>query len=670
MMSHGNGTWELLEQPWYNTPVADPYGHRTEMRLGWWGIATDGDLTKVGEYQDLTHWLFSDVDHLASDGLRTVDLFATLTDRKGGQAGLYFFGPSLTVDVDYQRYDRRLDHDPLSNFSDPGSGDPVVVDDLNAGEDYAIRVQQLDTHVKGKLTKNIKYRVNLWLQRKNGDRQAIGSQHCAGGIHFGNNANATCHVLSQTQRIDWLTMKVEPVIEGRWGPVTAEYSRPMRSFGQNDQIVTREYGDFLIYGFSGDQPYAHVPESFKQTDRLRLGVEMTHDTRFYGTMHAGNTHNRFRQTDRRFYGADLRLTNRRWDDLTLTAFARMNRQLNEFPPFFVDPEGQAMSPTYVSVFTSTVQPQPSAVDPRYGMRQPIDYLRYATGIEATCRPRMWMEFAEGLSIRAGCEYGAIHREFAEYAIEQSSVVASQRHTGYVSYSAGLNRRWSPKFQTFLRYKGRITSEPLYGVDLLTGETNTNLPENEDLVEIGGTWAPAPHFIANVSAGIQHRSHNSDIAEFTEDDYPVTLTLFYAPESRLSLYGGYGRYSNWIDQDILFPGDNPGVDRLDRQAWNYGGLSQVLSIGAGYAWTPHVSLNGGIQYVWARNAIDSLQPWPDVADYFDVIVNRARCNAGVDWWLGDGITAYVRYVFEDYEDASVDYNSGTAHMFLTGASAVY
>lgn len=96
----------------------------------------------------------------------------------------------------------------------------------------------------------------------------------------------------------------------------------------------------------------------------------------------------------------------------------------------------------------------------------------------------------------------------------------------------------------------------------------------------------------------------------------------------------------------------------------------MSLGAGYALSPRVTLTEGIEFVWARDAVDPFLPWPDLPEYFDVVVNKTRYNAGIDVWVRDGITAYFRYIFEDYDDKSVDYNSGTAFLFLIGASAVY
>ena len=49
-------------------------------------------------------------------------------------------------------------------------------------------------------------------------------------------------MVSKGQRVDWLTMDIEPVIAARltdW--LTIEYSRTMRSFDQDDQVVTNGF---------------------------------------------------------------------------------------------------------------------------------------------------------------------------------------------------------------------------------------------------------------------------------------------------------------------------------------------------------------------------------------------------------------------------------------------
>ena len=122
-------------------------------------------------------------------------------------------------------------------------------EDLTVGKDFAIRVQELDTSFKGKLTRN----VELAAQRLGYAKTRRAPGHRDGALLHGSQCyryqrqprdRPACHILSQSQRIDWLTAEIEPVLEGRFGPVTAEYSRTMRALTTDDQLVTRPYDNF------------------------------------------------------------------------------------------------------------------------------------------------------------------------------------------------------------------------------------------------------------------------------------------------------------------------------------------------------------------------------------------------------------------------------------------
>ncbi len=302
---HGfpHGTSYFSEDLTCITPGQACFEPRIALRFGWWATVTNGDLTKVGEYQDLDPSPFYDADALLSDGLHTVDMFVSGLDKETTQTRLDFFGPGFQAGVEYQRYLHRRDHDPLSNMGEVLSGQEIVREDLNVGEDYAVRVQDVKTDFRARLGENIKLRLNFSLLRKHGERQANATKHCFGEIpkDFGGPTTNTCHLLSQRQRIDWVTLKFEPIIEAKVGPVRAEYSRPMRIFNQNDQVVTRTFG----IHFPTDQAYAFVPENVTQVDRLKLGVDLAPSTTFYGRLQIGDTQNKFRQTHRSSYGFDL-----------------------------------------------------------------------------------------------------------------------------------------------------------------------------------------------------------------------------------------------------------------------------------------------------------------------------------------------------------------------------
>ncbi len=372
--------------------------HDAALRGGWWTVARQGSPTKVGEYQGLQSSPFWDLDLLRSDGEYTLDLFGTGLDNESTQAGLHYFTPAHTANLRYQRFLHRLDHDPLTNLPPPGSGAEIIAEDFNVGDDYAVRLQDIRADYSGKLTENVKYHLDVWFRRKMGERQALGTHH---GWPSDRIFCRKCHVESQRQEIDWMSTRVEPAIEARIGPITAEYSRPMRTFGQNDSVVTRSYGTVHPYdNYAVDYPYAVVPETMSQTDRLKLRSELPLQTLFYSQLYQGDTRNLQRDTRRRFYGFDIRLSNNYFSRVTFDGFVRYNRQLNQQPPFLVVPEGIAVS-------------VPTAIVPPYGLRHPVDYLRTSTGVDVTWRPFRTSGLADRLTFNGGTELGLLDRSYAD-----------------------------------------------------------------------------------------------------------------------------------------------------------------------------------------------------------------------------------------------------------------
>ncbi len=664
-------------------------------RFGWWATSIDGDRVKIGEWQDLSPSPFWDIDGLQSDGFSTVDFFAAGLDQEANQAGLYYYRPGFSADVEYDRYLRRRDHVPLRNFGAPGSGLPAVAEDLNVGEDYAIRVQEFEAGFKGCLTQNIRWRLNLWGMRKNGERQLSSPAHCQDG--------SQCHVLGQRQRIDWLTMEIEPVLEGRWGPLTLEYSRPMRAFTQDDQLAVRSYNHFGVFDEAGG-PFANVPvgvgivpDNFTQIDQLKIGWDLTPCTNAYALLYNGNTENQLREMNRHFYGCDLRLTNRTIDRLTLTGYFKKAVELNQTPPFFLRDQGEpVVDPASIGVTEDELLGGIRFSDTRH----PVDYDRNKVGVKARWKPFPDSGWSRGVALTGGYEYYEIERSYVLYVIGDSDFPARAPLANRLAAGqsrlfelpdtqghlirVGTEKRWSPCFDTYVRYTMRVVNDPLMGLRLSdehyvnTGDpsfmTNSNQPEHEDLIQVGGTWTPVYNFLLTGWIGLENR-HSSGFANFDEDSYPIVLTAWYAPTPCWSLSGGAGFYSNWIDQDITVGFREVG-DRFAAftEEWNYTGRAQVYSIGTSYAWTPTTILKGDVEWVRGKNQF--FAPSPAGTDltllpfFSDVIVETTRLSAGVDWLLTDRISTYFRYVYFDYDDRSVGFNSGTSHMLLGGLAAAF
>ncbi len=638
-------------------------GPTDAIRLVHWVVDSNGSKAKVGEFQDLASSPFWEVDGIKTNGSQTFDYSVSGLDQEANHARAYYYGgPNLGAKFKFERFLHRLDHDPLNGFDlnngSPGPQDKVVSDDVNVGQDYAIRVQQLDAQFHGKLTSNLKWKLNLWEMHKVGERQANAMAHCFNVNPPAGTADYTCHVLSESQRIDWTTQEITPTLEAKFGNAVVEYSRTMRAFGQNDQVVDRTYTAFSYSPTFGTQgplyDYAWVPENFTQIDRLKLSLPLDCANQLYANLYLGDTEDKFRGTNRNFNGCDVRLTNCAVENVTLTGYAKIDTQNNEIPSslFTAAPFGVGSG--------SASSHEPGS------LQHLIDYNSARAGIKGK-----WQSPTHsGFYVAGGYEFIQLARDFADYSTLSGPFTQQDSRTHQINIGPYL--RVSPTLDTFIRYKASFTDYPLIGVREADGRFNTNQPTQQHRVELGGTWSPSANFMATGSFGIENSWNNSPYANFNEDNYPIVVTVWYAPTTRWSLTGGYAFLSNWIDQDITIGFQN---NPTETTPWNYDGYNNLFSISANYAWTPCTQLVAGIEWDRGSNlftvpASPAGADWTALASFSDVIAETTRINVGVDHKFAPSTSAYFRYLYFDYRDLSANLDSGTANFFLAGVARTY
>jgi hypothetical protein len=659
-------------------------------RFGWWGVSSDGSQVKTGEFQDLSPSPFWDVDAISSDGVRTWDFALSGLDQEANDANILYFGPNLSAELDFERYIRRLEHEPLAGLDlapgqvpPPGPEGDVIVDDLDIGEDYAIRVEELKAKAQGKLMDHVTWRVNVWGQRKFGERQSNATAHCFNVLApaaAGATGN-TCHVLSQRQEIDWTTVEFQPVLEAKFENFTVEYSRTMRSFGQDDELITRQYTRFGFSPASGalgpDFAYALVPDNMTEIDRLKMSTYLNEKNKLYANLYHGDTNNEFRDMTREFSGYDLRLINDALDDMTLTAYASRYDEETGLPAVILD----------TPPFGPTPVPPAVAYD-RASLRHPVDYNRTRVGLKSSWQPfgdrgprrsnyGMW----DGTSLASGYEYYLLERDFVTWNV--SPVPFTQPNTKRHQIEFGPATRWSRTFDTFTRYKVRFTDDPLIGVSERAedepgaqGTFNTNQPEQEHIVEIGGTWSAAANLVTTAQVEFFNSWHDSQFANFSEDDTPMMVTVWYAPTHKLSLTAGYAFFSNWIDQDITLGANRGDPTEIETTRWDYNGENHLVSLSTTYLLTPRVQLVSAYEFNRGSNTFDippSPNPgvdWTTVEQVADVIVETHRVSTGFDWQPYRDMNVYARYILFDYNDISANLYTGTAHMALIGATRTW
>lgn len=726
----GGREWNCRQQPcdkcgrphWVcDGHYCDVYGcdgpaNESALRMGWWGVSTDGSPTQVGEFQSLRPSPFLELDALLTDGVSTLNFTGNFLDHEASDVSAQWYRGTTKIEVDFDRYERRLYHDPLNNFLgvfrqapnytanpdgtftlvNPGNTNRSVLrQDLNVGEDYAIRVEQLQSSISGQLNENWRYRVRVWGLRKFGERQANAAAHCFNSTLVAPGepadpaipAGRACHVLSRSQQIDWLTEEVEPSVEGRVGPFTVQYSHLVRAFFQDDQALSRYYnsdapsraltnpGGPLNGAVPAD--YAATPENLTHIGQLKIGTQLSDTTDVYALVLGGETTNRNRNTDRSIAGGEIRLTDRTDEDFTHSVYSKVYGEWNDFPPFLrPDESGNPyIAPT----------PWLNTTYPNGFVRAPWDYVRTTAGLRSSWQP---YGDPDAWRLTGGYEFISHDRRHAEFeAVVPNSTPTDPDVTTHEEFAWGTttyhtvnlraSRRLTRWFDGYLGYTHRWIDNPMFAVHEPNGTTNSNLPNSEDLVQLGGSWYPTNYFLWSGWVGIENRSADNQYANFAEDDYPLGTTIWCALTERWHVSGGYAYFSNWIDQDITLGDQIGGFRNAENRIhlapittqFSYGGRAHVINLGTDYLLTSKVIVTGGLEFVDGRDAFEGPAEWPDLGDFSAVDVTTWRYSLGLDYSPYQHTNWFCRYIYFDYEDANELVKNGTAATILAGVSIV-
>lgn len=684
------------------------------LRAGAWGTHASGSPNKVGEYQSLQPSPFWDADGIFSDGDRTVDVTATGTDNDTTDGRLHFYGGKwLQADLGYERFDHELDAHQFNfrgwnylgqnNTTDTRGGTASNTyifyseDNKAPGQDYAIRVQEYKANFKGNLTENLKWRVNVFGIDKEGYRQANAFTHCSSSAANGStagsgalgNVGSQCHVVSQSQHIDWQTTEVTPSLELRLGCDAAiEYSHVIREFRQNDQPMTYNYATGVSSvslnpgsnGAAATAGYGIVPNSETQIDRLKFSTKIGCDTDAYLLGYVGYNEDQLRTTYRNFNGGDLRITNKSIDTLTLTARGKYYREDSTTPLTTLNAQYPSMANYYQEANLNAIGPQ-------------INRETHAFGLDGRWRPFQdeCDTFRGRMAFTGGYEYSTLIRENAGDTIAAGGpgtfVDAAgnfvQPNSNKNTVTVGVEEKWSSKFNTYLRYKYISTEYPLYGItpdvnSSINNALNSSLPTQENRVELGCTWTPTDCLMVNATLFVENAMSDAPYVNWQSNSLPFVLSAWWAPTQDWSFSAGASEMDSWLNQDVAVSTISPSGTAPAGISipWKYIGVADVFNLGTRYAATEKLSFTGDFEYVHGINssygayAGAGANNTVDLGQYSLVKMQSFRLGAGVDYRLRPRVTTYARYNYYDYQDISSGLTSGQVHMILGGMSALF
>ena len=545
------------------------------VRVGWWGTKTTGSTVKTGEYQTLTPSSpFYDVDALLTDGTRTLNLNATGVEDGSTQVKGTYFGPNLEANLDYEQFPHALEHDPYANWATTASGPtkqnptaPFVLQthtDMNAGQDYAINVSELNLNLKGEINDGLRWRINVFSLEKSGERQQDATAHCYQDPTAnppnqlpGTTLVNQCHTVSQSQYIDWKTNQIEPALEAHNDWLTVEYSCTMRTFTQSDQMIVSDFDRSPSFGYGNNTPgsgfagYGIVPDSITEINRLKTRVQVAQDTEAYVLTYVGDEKDELNYIDRHLGGVDGRLTNESIDGLTLTAHGKVYAEEH------LASVGRAEhSLSHLGVVLPAAgerdEPRRRPLPADRPRRRPTSASRRGGGRSTTAKDRPgagWRSSAATTTPKSAAPMPTTRPKFLP-----ASPSFYQPDTDTNTFMVGVDEKWSEHFDTFARMKFINTAYPLYGVtpyvtNSLDNAVNTCLPTSETRMEIGGTWMPSECFLFNGTFYVEDASNHGPYTYFNSTNYPFLFSFMYAPTKCWHLNAGYANFDQNLTQNV-------------------------------------------------------------------------------------------------------------------------
>ena len=443
-------------------------------------------------------------------------------------------------------------------------------------------------------------------------------------------------------------------------------------------------------------PYAVVPNNNTQMDQLKVGAQLTDDTKAYAFLMLGSNTEEELQMTRLFNNVDVRVTNTSFKNVSLTAYGGVYNEDESAP--------SAAAVQAINHPNPDPAAGPTLVQISDGLLQPIDYHKVTAGLKGTWRPWGGGYDQGGLAIMAGYEYGVLDRTNAVYTAlpgpspipptEPFTVVLDESRTITNSFQIGPDYRWSATFDTFIRYKYQHADEPLIGFTFSNGIFNTLLPQEDHIVEVGFNWVPADWLVMFASIGIEESWNHSlpasvDLTSQTFDqlqraELPDFARLVVRSQRKALLFSRLQR---------LF--ELRGAERCDRQrsrpvqrrrghrrpghgAWNYNGQAHVVTLGSRYRASHSVTFSGEFEWVRGLDAItNSTTFFPnsgntitDLGSYSTVSNVTTRVRLGVDWKLAPRVGTFFRYELYNFDDIAPGYQTGLAQGVLGGFLATY
>ena len=583
---------------------------KVDVTPGYHFIGHDDEMTKVGEYESLSSGAQGEVNVKADIGLFNADVHAFYYDEDEKEWSAYMdMGRVLRVDYSYDSFLHRLQHDYLYKDEprfpknippngvnnglvafnpfwvyDPGTNSVslegaqmVAADDMDVGRDYQIFRSHQQAHVKMQLPffPYIVPEVKVSEENKRGWRQAT----------FMSGKCTPCHIVGVGRRVNEHTGDVTAGFTAKYGIVTASYFHTWRHFDNEaetpqwtfDGVYTPNptMNDFFSKRLLYDNErggYAEVPDVRKDTDKVKVRVDLPYHTTVYASYVSSDVENNYTNKD---YGIDAysgRITSTLLNNaLTVTLKGRY---------YSIDNDD-----VYVNVAALSNDSAFSASDPSpdyngvpistFNYTRKSNMSRDVTELGINFRYRL----ARHYTIRAGYEYTRINREndkwkdYDSYLQDDEFLDDEDTTIHHVKVSllgrplTTLNFRLTYEYEhqkdefenhngicldnRYLPRPGGVGYYNIFRNQYRTRDAS-NVPQDTHNVKLVATWTPLPRYSTTVN--LQYKYQDNDDSDWEGQTYMAGVNFWLSPLNNLVFNLGasyeYNTYETRFDLNLF------------------------------------------------------------------------------------------------------------------------
>lgn len=510
----------------------------------------------------------------------------------------------------FDRFIHRLDHDPLTNV-EPEAVYEFVFVDSNPTDDYQIVRNEAitDTDIKIPYIPLVKFNMKYRYMTRKGHQQGRTLDVCT-----------VCHIDAQTREIDQRTADLILGAEAQVKVLNVGYSHMERKFEEKGPALIHYYTDpYRIFGFQGDNPFSLIPDSKRQTDKVKARVDLPRSSSVNASYVDTNMENRDTDLTLGVKTFNGRFTGTPAKNLSFTAnYRRLD---------YDNPE----------------------------IEHATSRKHYNGSFELFYRlPK------QKLSFKGGYEWERVDRtNHEEHIIPRTRTQTIRFYTNY---------RPNMKLNAYMRYRRVDVKHPLAFIleesPLKPGveQPLTILPTDENHLQIGANWTPKPTSSFFVGYLLRDRS-NADINS-TDDVNSVTVNFWNAPMEKVNLTLGYTYLSNKIKNTIFYGAEAPAaVPAADTP---YDSTNHCFLISGNFMPTDKLTLHAEADITGSKvNFNTSNVTAPDIGQLTDMDILQTGLGLGFDYMFHANTYVLAKYMFRKYGDDEFPLDNGRFHLIYLG-----